>query len=560
MTRIPSFALLTSLACALASCVDDDGPDISATDQRLIGGTLGHRRELISGGCTGTILGRRWVLRAAHCSTDGYDGINGGSEGPYWPTPTAATAGGITTSTDGVTWSTGPAIERTFSLAHDWGGGPDDVQLVRLAAPGIPTSFLSTYPSLATSYPTTGQQVTQWGAGCFASDGMGGWRWDGKMRFATFTFPAASGGGCYGDSGGPLRNGSASSGGAVWGVNSTGGFGVGTDGYGNVVTKRAEILAIMTAWGDGSADPSPDISLTAWCTHDGAELFWGDVDGNGEPDAICHDVNTGMRWIATSFSRLVRQSQAFSSSWCAGSNEELHIGDFNGDGRTDLLCRTKNSGRYRIDLASTTGAFDGANDYDVTSSWCSHAGANLLLGDFNGDRRTDLMCRDPFAMWIQYAQSAPLGFPFINYVAWQWTTSWCTHANARLYTGDFNRDGRTDLLCFTRTLGDMFTAIASGSGFPFSGTTFYTPGLVSAGPDRFCDEPGSVLSIFDVEGDGASDLVCRQSNGLTWPSVRSKDDGSPDINGGIFGWNTIGGARPRHIAPASQPWQRRQLL
>lgn len=560
-----SFAFL-SLACALPGCIADQELDTSETDQELRGGNLGHRRELVSGNCTGTILGRRWVLRASHCLTDGYDGINGAAEGPYWPIVSAPSTGGrINTSTDGVTWSAGPRIERTFSFNHHAGGGWEDVQLVRLAAPGVPTSFLSTYPTLAARYPGWLETVTQWGAGCFArvpmpsDDGneQNDWLYDNKMRYVTYAYPGSMDHGCFGDSGGPLRLGNAGEGGPVWGVNSTGV--TAPDGYGDVVAKRDEIAAIMWLWGDSAIDTNPDISLTQWCTHNGAEMLWGDFDGNGEPDAICHDVNNGAQWVATSYNRLVRESQFRADGWCAGANEELHVGDFNGDGRSDLLCRTRTTGRYRIDLASASGEFDGVSDYDLTSGWCSHAGASLMLGDFNGDGRTDLLCRDPYTLWIQYAQ-APLGYPFINYTAWELHTNWCTHPNARLYTGDFNGDRRTDLLCFTGTVGSMWTALASGSGFPFFGTTFFTDGQVNGGPDRFCDEPGSVLSIFDADSDGRSDLVCRQSNGNTWPSIRSRSDGSPSMDADVFGWNVTGGVRPRHIAPASQPWQRRQVL
>ena len=56
--------------------------------------------------------------------------------------------------------------------------------------------------------------------------------------------------------------------------------------------------------------------------------------------------------------------------WCSYDGQGLLIGDFNGDGRDDLLCHDSNNGHKWVALANTDGSFSGtswlANLYFVT--------------------------------------------------------------------------------------------------------------------------------------------------------------------------------------------------
>jgi hypothetical protein len=37
-----------------------------------------------------------------------------------------------------------------------------------------------------------------------------------------------------------------------------------------------------------------------WCYHDGAQLHIGGFNGDGKDDLLCHETNTGYKWIAYS--------------------------------------------------------------------------------------------------------------------------------------------------------------------------------------------------------------------------------------------------------------------
>jgi hypothetical protein len=90
------------------------------------------------------------------------------------------------------------------------------------------------------------------------------------------------------------------------------------------------------------------------------------------------------------------------TTWCSSPNSTLYSADFNGDNRTDLMCREPN--RISIDYADADGQF-GGTDWSRESNWCTHPNSKLSLGDFNGDNRTDLLCKDPKRLWISYADA-----------------------------------------------------------------------------------------------------------------------------------------------------------
>ena len=52
---------------------------------------------------------------------------------------------------------------------------------------------------------------------------------------------------------------------------------------------------------------------------------------------------------------------------------------------------------------------------------------------------------------------------------------WCNHASAELHLGDFNGDGRADMLCHDTSTGYKWVALGAYCGF--TGTTWYVLGV-----------------------------------------------------------------------------------
>ena len=82
-----------------------------------------------------------------------------------------------------------------------------------------------------------------------------------------------------------------------------------------------------------------------------------------------------------------------SQHWCTNAGEKIYVGDFNGDDKDDLLCYRSTDGRARIDWANTEGTFFGTNR-NHTLNWCNGDGEHLMVADYDGDGRSDLLCHE----------------------------------------------------------------------------------------------------------------------------------------------------------------------
>jgi hypothetical protein len=139
--------------------------------------------------------------------------------------------------------------------------------------------------------------------------------------------------------------------------------------------------------------------------------------------------------------------------WCNHSGSQLKIGDFNGDGRDDMLCHD-GAGKKWIAYASASGQFAGT-DWQADMGWCNHGGSQLHIGDFNTDGRDDMLCHDSSGhKWVSFAEAAG-GFAGTSRY---WNMNWCSHASAQFRVGDFDGNGATDFLCHDTSSGTKWVA------------------------------------------------------------------------------------------------------
>ncbi|MCY1069806.1 esterase [Nannocystis sp. RBIL2] len=178
-------------------------------------------------------------------------------------------------------------------------------------------------------------------------------------------------------------------------------------------------------------------------------------------------------------------TQQASAYWCTHTGAKLHSGDFDGDGAADYLCHDTADGRLWIDY---DGSF-GGTDWSRSASWC--IGGKLLIGDFNGDGRDDLMCHNYANKVIDYADS---NAQFMG-ADWSYTLSWCVHGGAEIEAGDYDKDGRDDLHCHDST-GKKWLDYADTNG-RFGGTDWV--GFVM--PNGFCGQyDGDTIALKTHHG------------------------------------------------------------
>ena len=168
------------------------------------------------------------------------------------------------------------------------------------------------------------------------------------------------------------------------------------------------------------------------------QVLSADFDGDGNPDIWSIDED-GTKIYSYNGSSL---TQLYSSTWPT-INHYFTLGDFNADGKTDMFVygyTTYDWSNWQVRLSTGTG---------FTTNYIARKKSNLKndyvrLGDFNGDGATDLMVSSSDQSWT--------GTKF--YIVKNNGTDFYTNtlpaypsASHGYYVADFYGNGRTDFLC-----------------------------------------------------------------------------------------------------------------
>jgi hypothetical protein len=165
------------------------------------------------------------------------------------------------------------------------------------------------------------------------------------------------------------------------------------------------------------------------------------------------------------------------------------IGDFNGDSKSDLALTTYNQGIVSILLGNGTGGFGATTNFNVGSG-----PASVKTGDFNGDGKFDLVVANDASNNV----SILLGNGTGGFGA---TTNFNVGLNPlSVVVGDFNGDGKSDLATANFSSNNVSVLLGNGNG------TFGTATNFAVGTSPYA------LTVGDLDGNGSPDLAVTNVN------------------------------------------------
>ena len=241
-----------------------------------------------------------------------------------------------------------------------------------------------------------------------------------------------------------------------------------------------------------------------------------DYDGDGLADFVMPDIEdvkdqNGVIWWIIPGSNLANNNWdgilVSVASQCSGSKNLFSYGDFNNDGRTEILQmeHISNSGNTPCHLVRYPGAYTpGTNPVtDFQLNLTSEPKA-IYVADFNGNGMEDLLviCKNGYSIFWNTCDS----IPFNNSKK---TNSSGLKYVTNMSLGDFNGDGMPDLIMNQDGESNYNIAFGNGDGTFSIGQPFY-PSVASKNADgtgvRY------TMEVIDLDHDGRSDIVLGMPN------------------------------------------------
>jgi hypothetical protein len=286
-------------------------------------------------------------------------------------------------------------------------------------------------------------------------------------------------------------------------------------------------MAVQLGNGDGTFQ-APIFLGT--CCIDANWAVPGDFNGDGIPD-IAASAAAGLVtiWLGDATGNFTLKQQISATPFYGGPIAGA-VGDFNGDGKLDIviLNNNVNPGVAQIYLGNGDGAFPPLPNAVVTVGTVNQNSPNsVVVGDFNRDGFLDFATanRSPYndSMSVVMGNGNGTFQTAVNYP----TTNNLNTVNAvSIVTGDFNHDGYLDLAMLLQGGNSQIAVFLNAGNGTFGTPSFYPAGGSATDPAFAVD-----LSVEDFNKDGNPDLVFAAN----WRGGIGVLMGNAD---GSFGWPT----------------------
>ncbi len=208
----------------------------------------------------------------------------------------------------------------------------------------------------------------------------------------------------------------------------------------------------------------------------------GDFDGDGKSDLLWQHLTKGRVSVWLMDGAAKRTSSTHGASGVDWSVRGVY--DFDGDGKSDILFHNKRTGKVRVWLMNGTslissGILEGeALDWEIAG-----------LSDLDGDGKSDVLWENrtlgKVKVWLLDGKVTKASRTY-NASGLDWFVAGI---------GDFDRDGRNDILWRNRSTGRVQVWLMNGVGSPSKGT----PGRMAL--------TWEIAALCDLDGDKKEDVL-----------------------------------------------------
>ncbi|HRF28149.1 MAG TPA: FG-GAP-like repeat-containing protein [Candidatus Saccharibacteria bacterium] len=272
--------------------------------------------------------------------------------------------------------------------------------------------------------------------------------------------------------------------------------------YGNLVLTilgnklHGEFVAAKGAYKDEFVITDTGDALTN--TLDEATNLAGDFNGDGRDDLIYADPNGDT--IAWRVAKSTGSSFNTGTIWAAdfgSAGDKFYSGDFNGDGRDDIAySRIIDDDTVQLRVALSNGK--SFNSGKIWNNDLGNKNSSFYVGNFNGGSGIDdIAFTEPVGDTIAWQVSLSDKHQFKSPTQWSADLG---DANSRFYVGNFNAGTGKDDIAIMQPEN---TKVSSWMVAKSNGVSFETPSLwiEDAG------DPSDVFRVADINGDKKDDIV-----------------------------------------------------
>ncbi|MGF1938683.1 MAG: beta strand repeat-containing protein [Nostoc sp. ChiQUE02] len=260
------------------------------------------------------------------------------------------------------------------------------------------------------------------------------------------------------------------------------------DGNTDLVTanKSSQSVSVLLGKGDGTFKPASNFSVVGFNGLNPYSVAVADFNKDGKLDLVtANNSSSNISVLFGDDKATGGFGPAVNFALPSGSSPiSLVVGDFNKDGKSDIVTANNASQNISLLLGDGTGGFGNAINFKVPSR-----PSFVTVDDFNGDGKSDLAVTSSYFNNVSILLGNGKG-------SFNSATPFNVGTNPNsVIVGDFNKDSKLDLAVANSDSNNVSVLLGDGSG-GFGIATNFNVGL----------NPVSV-TVIDFNGDGKSDLA-----------------------------------------------------